>query len=102
MKILGHIKIFAAVIFALLTLSTPVAKNYHVVAHAEVDNLVTTSVEMSCPLCDFDFSVFDSSELLELPSVIIPKIVLYVPLTTENFLKAFENVFVIRGPPYNS
>lgn len=102
MKILGHIKIFAAVIFALLTLSTPVAKNYHVVAHAEVDNLVTSSVEVSCPLCDFDFSVFDSSELLELPSVIIPKIVLYVPLTTENFLKAFENVFVIRGPPYNS
>lgn len=102
MKILGHIKIFAAVIFALLTLSTPVAKNYHVVAHAEVDNLVTTSVEVSCPLCDFDFSVFDSSELLELPSVIIPKIVLYVPLTTENFLKAFENVFVIRGPPCNS
>ena len=99
MKILKSIRIFSAFVFLLLTLCAPVAKNYHVIAHDDADNSVAASIGESCPLCDFDFSVFEENSPAELPSVSVKKYVLYVPLKAENFFKAFENVFVIRGPP---
>lgn len=89
----GYMKIFAALLLALLTVFAPAVRDLHVLQHD------CKTVE-NCPVCDFQFSEFFEAEVTQTPA---PEFFYIESISVRNFQKVISDekkTFSIRAPPF--
>jgi len=93
-----YLKTIIAVMFALITVLMPTAKNLHVSFHA-TSEIIGEVITEDCPLCNIEFPAFEFNDNnIELNTVERP-FVIYVPNILGNLCNNKVESLVIRGPP---
>ncbi len=93
-----YIKSVFAIVFAMLAVFTPVAKNMHVNLHVSTE-ISGDAVSEDCPLCNIEFPAFEAAgNSVELVAV-EREYKVFVPVFIGNLCDNKVKSFVIRGPP---
>ena len=88
-----------ALLFAVMTVFAPVAKNCHVVSHVDIETDGGEAWSEVCTLCDIEFPAFEETDNTLSVNVIEREYCVYVPSIIGNLCNNPIESLVIRGPP---
>ena len=94
-----YIRTVFAVMFLVMTLIAPVAKDCHVAYHVDNTEIAGDAVSEDCPLCSMEFPAFDDCESNPAIITVERKACVYVPSIIGNLCNNKIQSLVIRGPP---